>query len=263
MKSQKIILAFFLALIALGLSSPMVLAGDVDDRIDDGWLTFSWNPDGVYGCKPADPDGLPCAPMVGSIPADAPPWTFTAPEHGVMLTVVDTAVSGDQFQILDFDNIIGSTSDSQQGSSCSNDPSICLSNPAMSSGAFYFEAGEHSLTIAMLKNPFNFGAACFRLERATPGLMQILDLIEAVEKLALEGKLGDSQAQALVKLLGKTLEKLNLWKISSGCSKLEDFVFEVTDLIDNDVLSVDDGEPLIDSVYQIQESLDCLSFQGE
>jgi len=118
------------------------------------------------GCDPADPAGPFCLPSGGTPTTflDAPPWTFTAPSFGIVLTVVDAFNSGDRFQLFDFGTSIGLTSVPVAGASCGDDPVVCLANPAMSKGTFSLAAGNHSLTLTPTATVGGGGAGYLRID---------------------------------------------------------------------------------------------------
>src|SRR5438045_1800298 len=81
------------------------------------WHEFGFSTAGTpaTGCDPADPAGPFCISSSGTVTdfLDAPPWTFTAPAFGAILTVTDAFLAGDRFQVFDFGASIGLTSDPQ------------------------------------------------------------------------------------------------------------------------------------------------------
>ena len=103
------------------------------------------------------------SPSGNSQYAGDPPWTFTVPEIGATLTVVDAAASGDVFEVYDSGTFIGSTSPAATGVQCGFDPEVCLQNPAMSSGEFALGPGAHEITIVPSTSPYNAGTAYFRV----------------------------------------------------------------------------------------------------
>lgn len=116
----------------------------------DIFLQFSFEgPGPVTGCAFADPAGGFCIESSGTLTAllDAPAWTFVAAPGGATLTVVDTFLSGDSFQVFDFGILIGPTSAPAPDVDCGDDPVICLGTAGMSVGTFALAAGAHSLTL--------------------------------------------------------------------------------------------------------------------
>jgi len=161
------------------------------------WFEFAFTGVGVpaTGCAPADPGGPFCIPSSGgnSVFADAPPWTFTAPSAGATLTVTDAFLTGDVFTVLDFGVPIGTTS-APGADDCGDDPAICVTNPAVSSGVFNLGPGPHSITITPAASPFDGGVAYFRVDAAAGGrpvptlsglgLLGVVLLLGAVGSLA-------------------------------------------------------------------------------
>jgi hypothetical protein len=129
------------------------------------WQEFSFSGVGIpaRGCKPADPDGLPCGLAPNAQFAGAPPWTLSVPSEGAMLRVTDGWYSGDVFDVYDHGSWIGRTLTADLSAECL-DPDTCYRNPGMSSGEFPLAAGQHSITIAPSSNLFGPGAAFFRVE---------------------------------------------------------------------------------------------------
>ena len=160
---------------ANGVGAQGAYEGDVKGGpapIGGPWLEFAFTAVGVpaTGCFPADPAGPGCAPSSkgNSLFVDAPPWTFTAPPAGVMLTVTDAFLNGDVFRVFDSAVAIGDTSAVAAGGSCGNNPKTCLADPLTSSGTFQLGAGPHSITISPTVSPFGGGAAYFRLDEKAP-----------------------------------------------------------------------------------------------
>lgn len=143
-----------------------VLSGTVP--VGGPWIEFGFGPAGSFavGCLPADPAGLGCAsnPAGNSVFGDAPPWTFTAPEGGATLIVVDAFLLGDQFEIFDFGSAVGRTSIPTGNGDCGIDPDECVADPFNSHGFFLLDPGPHQITIRMQASPFGGGAAYFRVE---------------------------------------------------------------------------------------------------
>lgn len=138
------------------------------------WIEFAFTGTGssATGCSPADPGGPSCAPSSGgnSVFGGSPPWTFTAPAGGATITVTDAFLRGDQFDIFDNGNPIGTTSAPATTGSCGDNPDPCLADPQVSHGVFSVGAGAHSITIKAKASPFGAGAAYFRIDQAPPAL---------------------------------------------------------------------------------------------
>lgn len=130
------------------------------------WITFSFADAGVpaAGCDPADPSGGFCIESSGTptLLGGTPPWTFTAPLDGVVLTVTDQFISGDRFEIFDFGASLGQTSLPADAVDCGDDPGVCLFTAGMSTGSFSLAAGDHALTITPSVS-FGGGVAAFRV----------------------------------------------------------------------------------------------------
>ncbi|HZP89109.1 MAG TPA: PEP-CTERM sorting domain-containing protein [Burkholderiales bacterium] len=113
------------------------------------FLQFSFTDVDVQaaGCDPADPAGAFCVPSSGTPSAflDAPPWTFSTATPAT-LQVTDVFEAGDRFEVFDLGGSLGLTS-APGVADCGDDPAVCLTNAAISSGSFLLGAGVHSLTI--------------------------------------------------------------------------------------------------------------------
>ncbi|MDT7688542.1 MAG: hypothetical protein QOE46_1301 [Acidobacteriota bacterium] len=138
------------------------------------WIEFAFTGTGsmATGCSPADSGGPGCSPSSGGNSAfgGKPPWTFTAPAGGAMITVTDAFLRGDQFDVLDNNVAIGPTSAPVTTGSCGDNPDPCLVDPQVSHGVFNVAAGPHSITIRAKASPFGAGAAYFRIDLAPPAL---------------------------------------------------------------------------------------------
>lgn len=138
------------------------------------WQLFVWDTSAgplATGCSPQDPTGVMSCDMVtlgrNSDYAATPPWPYTAPAAGALLTVVDIANSGDEFEVFDNEVSIGVTSPAQDGIDCpvptGGDPGVCVRQEGMSFGEFMLGPGDHLLTIKPVKG-FDFGVGYFRIE---------------------------------------------------------------------------------------------------
>jgi hypothetical protein len=137
--------------------------------VDGGWQLFSWN-------------GLGSFDMQG-------PFTFTS-ASSTLLTITDIAVDGDQFNLFDNGNLIGTTSvpanDGYRNELLTAD--ACLADPKYSHGFFNLGAGSHSITIEtiQLATGFSGGGAFFRVdtvpEPATLSLMAVAVGIFAIRR---------------------------------------------------------------------------------
>lgn len=160
--------ARILSLSILAIAPASMLAGPI--TLGD-WHQFSFTAVGVpaAGCDPADPAGGFCIPSSGTdtLALDAPPWTFTAPAVGVVLTITDSFLSGDRFEVFDFITSLGLTSLPQAGIDCGDDPVPCLSTPGISFRRFLLPAGDHSITIVPTLSP-DGGGSGFLLAQTVP-----------------------------------------------------------------------------------------------
>jgi len=154
--------AFLLGLAVPAQSTPVPIGGL--------WSEFSFIPTQTVasGCAPADPAGLACFPSVSgnSTFIGAPAWTFVAPATGATLTVTDAFTHGDSFDLLDFGTLIGSTPAVAALGTCGSDPVDCLADPLSSHATFLLGAGDHSITIEPIAEPFGPGSAYFRVDAA-------------------------------------------------------------------------------------------------
>lgn len=143
--------------------------GPIGADIGGLWLEFSFTTTGTNarGCMPADPGGLSCTPSAAgnSKFADAPPWTFTATQGAVLLTVTDAFLFGDQFRVLDSGTALGVTPAVASGGGCGSNPEVCLTDARSSSRTFGLGPGSHSITIRPVAT-VGQGAAYFRVDLA-------------------------------------------------------------------------------------------------
>jgi hypothetical protein len=139
---------------ARGASAGTIAAGSFHE------FGFAGAGSAATGCDPADPAGAFCTPSAGTptLFLDAPPWTFTAPAVGALLSVVDAFESGDRFEVFDFGVSLGLTSAPGAPEDCGDDPLPCLADADMSRGAFALGAGDHSITIVPVASPGGGGA---------------------------------------------------------------------------------------------------------
>jgi hypothetical protein len=135
------------------------------------WVEFSFGVQGSFaqGCAPADPAGPGCTPSSAgnSVFGGPPPFTFTLPDQGGVLTVTDAFANGDEFEAFDSGASIGRTSTVAIAGSCmpdSTNPDDCLEDPASSSAAFALGPGDHEITIQAVASPFGAGAAFLRAD---------------------------------------------------------------------------------------------------
>lgn len=112
------------------------------DLVGDGWISFYWWGDTVYGG----------------------PWTFDTAEP-VTLRVTDAFCYGDQFAVFDNGEELGETS--EPGSTDCGGPSDAESayeDEDMSSGCWVLLPGSHSIDLEVTQNPFNSGSAYLRAD---------------------------------------------------------------------------------------------------
>lgn len=132
------------------------------------WYEFSFGQVGqqARGCAPADPSAGACTPSSegNSVFAGSPPWEFEVSNLGAILKVTDAFLSGDAFNIFNFDTLIGTTSTPSQGGNCGSNPDACFADPLVSKGAFDLAPGQYSLRIVPTASPFGNGAAYFRVD---------------------------------------------------------------------------------------------------
>ena len=78
------------------------------------WYAFSTNPGGATGgCSPADPTSS-CVIPAGAVDVGPSPWTFSG---AGTFEVLDLFILTDQFEVLDFGALVGTTS-APGGGSC-------------------------------------------------------------------------------------------------------------------------------------------------
>jgi len=157
------------SLLLLGLVIP---AHSTTIPVGGLWSEFSFIPTQPFasGCAPADPGGLSCFPSVSgnSTFVGAPPWTFVAPVTGATFTVTDAFTRGDSFDIFDFGTLLGGTPAVAAVGTCGSDPVVCLADPLTSHGIFSLGAGNHSITIQPIVEPFGPGSGYFRVDAEIP-----------------------------------------------------------------------------------------------
>ena len=180
---------------ALGLTfagASEILAGPITLST---WYEFGFDPNHaplVAGCQPADPNGVPCRPGIGSTPLDATPWTITV-TSSVSLTLTDAFLPGDYFDLFDFGTLMGSTpAVPVSGISCGFDPSVCAVTAGVSHGIFSLAAGSHSITIDV--HPAQLlGEGVFRLDAVPePATLELL-LIACCVAVFVRGKHGPTE----------------------------------------------------------------------
>jgi len=137
-------------LIVIALSAVLPVPAQAGAIAFDQFLEFGF--DGVAfatGCAPNDPGGSFCPPSSGTSTSflDTPPWTFTAPSQGAVLTVTDAFLAGDRFQVFDSGADLGLTSAPSGNADCGDDPVPCLADPNISKRSFSLAAGDHAITI--------------------------------------------------------------------------------------------------------------------
>lgn len=129
-----------------------VLGGTVQAvplTVGGGWQNFNWY---------AGPDVWDSE---GAFTYDAPSWTS--------LKVTDGGVDGDQFEVYDFDALIGTTSvPTDTGTEFGWDYDADFLNPQLSSGEFLMAPGAHSITFFTIAVPTGHpnGEAGLRADRA-------------------------------------------------------------------------------------------------
>lgn len=162
----------------------------------DTFLQFSFDGIGaVTGCADADPNGGFCVASSGTPTTflDAPAWTFNAPDTGAVLTVLDTFVSGDRFDVFDFGTFIGRTSlPARSAVDCGDDPLNCLQTAGMSTGVFALSAGAHSLTLRAVQAS-GLGSGYLHVAAAVPEPASIALVLAA---LGLGGMAGRRKSSA-------------------------------------------------------------------
>lgn len=149
----------------------VVTASPSEVEVGGPWLEFSFGAAGSFadGCAPADPAGLSCVPSSAgnSVFGGPPPFTFTLPDGGGVLTVTDAFLNGDEFEVFDFGVSVGRTSTVEIDGSCAPDetnPDDCSEDPASSSAAFALGAGDHEITVQAIASPFGSGVGFLRAD---------------------------------------------------------------------------------------------------
>jgi hypothetical protein len=136
----------------------------------DQWFEF-----GFGGPGSALTAGTGFVPIVNpnTIVAPDPAWTFTLTAPGT-LTVQDTFLSIDQFEIDNFGVLLGDTSLNTPGSDCMADLTCAINNPAFSRGVFNLAPGTYSISGFNI-SPATPGAAAFIIsETPVPAALPLL-----------------------------------------------------------------------------------------
>jgi hypothetical protein len=81
--------------------------------------------------------------------------------------------------------------------------------------------------------------------------------IRDVQDLVDEGALEPGQANGLIRPLENAIRSLEKGKANAACSQLQDFVDEVNDKINDDALSLEEGQSLIDAANNIRDIIGC------
>lgn len=165
------------------LAAQSATQGTQSARALGSWYEFSFGQVGqqARGCAPADPSASACTPSSAgnSVFAGSPPWEFEVSNLGAILKVTDAFLSGDAFNIFNFDTLIGTTSTPSQGGNCGSNPDDCFADPLVSKGAFDLAPGQYSLRIVPTASPFGNGAAYFRVDevKEVPEPASVLGLL--------------------------------------------------------------------------------------
>ncbi|HOV77983.1 MAG TPA: hypothetical protein PLS24_08130 [Sedimentisphaerales bacterium] len=129
------------------LLSGTAFAGSVS--VGGGWQPFTWyNGPDVWNNE-------------GAFTYDVPFWTC--------LKVTDLGIDGDQFEVYDFADLIGTTSiPTDTGTAFGFDYDAAFLNPQLSSGAYLMAPGAHSITFFTIAVPTGYpnGMAGLRVDRA-------------------------------------------------------------------------------------------------
>jgi hypothetical protein len=114
------------------------------------WYEFGFDPNHsplASGCAPADPEGVPCRPGIGSIFLDASPWIATS-SSALVITITDGLLAGDYFDVLVSGVTVGSTPAVPSSRlSCGLDPSVCDVTPGFSHAQIALPPGSLAITI--------------------------------------------------------------------------------------------------------------------
>jgi len=83
------------------------------------------------------------------------------------------------------------------------------------------------------------------------------DLIDDIQDLIDDGTLNGGQGNALTSKLQNIIDKLNNGKTNAACNQLGAFINQVTDFIDDVILTDAEGQPLIGAAQAIKDAADC------
>jgi len=129
-----------------GISNAAPGSGGVGDPPlppDAAWHQFDWGAGTPAGTSPG-------------------PWTFNLGAFTSVLDVTDCLIAGDRFEVFDLGGSIGFTS-VPSGSAWTNNIDFAFADPRWSSGSFAMGPGDHSISISVVQNPYNYGSAYLRL----------------------------------------------------------------------------------------------------
>jgi len=112
--------------------------------VNSGWVDWYWDSNGTGG-----------------------PFDFTTSSTTYMI-VVDSYCRGDQFAVYDNGVFLGNTTSVPEDPECDdlpvrNGPVESFLDPTFSSWEFTLEPGDHSVTFAVIVNPFGSGGAYYGL----------------------------------------------------------------------------------------------------
>ncbi len=118
------------------------------------WYTFGFF--GV-GTPLISGDGFDQGTNPGSLAAPDGPWEFTL-VNSATLIVLDLFLSFDEFAISNFGSLLGNTSASTVGGSCSSDITCALGDSSYSRGLFNLGPGSYSITGTQIAGQGGAGA---------------------------------------------------------------------------------------------------------
>jgi hypothetical protein len=137
------------------LALPRPAAADTIIPVDGTWQSFFWSGGpGVFN--------------------DSGAFTFSWPGT-VKLTVTDSYVVGDRFEVYDSGNLIGTTSKPTLGVPDEPNLDAGLADPNFSHGFFTLSAGSHSLTFKTIEVAPGFpgGGAGFKVQPSSVDTRQV------------------------------------------------------------------------------------------
>jgi len=133
----------FLSCLTLIIVYTGVASGDTPLPVGGGWQSFNWG-------------------SGASAPAYENAKTFTLLVPGE-LDVTDAYQTGDQFAVYNKFTLLGNTLFVPVTGDWAGDPDVTFSDPRWSHGSWLLAAGDFSINIYTITNPFDYGTGYLRV----------------------------------------------------------------------------------------------------